>query len=39
MIDTNDTRGEAEALFGDLVFFRPGVAAMESMEIAVTMLR
>jgi len=36
MIDTNDTRGEAEALFGDLTFFRPGVA---SMEIPVTMLR
>jgi len=36
MIDTNDTRGEAEALFGDLTFFRAGVA---SMEIPVTMLR
>jgi hypothetical protein len=36
MIDTNDTRGEAEAMFGDLTFFRPGVA---SMEIPVTMLR
>jgi DUF3047 family protein len=36
MIDTDDTRGEAEALFGDLTFFRPGVA---SMEIPVTMLR
>ena len=36
MIDTNDTRGEAEALFGDLTFFRPGVA---SMEIPITMLR
>lgn len=36
MIDTNDTRGEAEALFGDLTFFKPGVA---SMEIPITMLR
>lgn len=36
MIDTDDTRGEAEALFGDLTFFRAGVA---SMEIPVTMLR
>jgi hypothetical protein len=36
MIDTNDTHGEAEALFGDLTFFRPGVA---SMEIPVSMLR
>ena len=36
MIDTNDTRGEAEALFGDLSFFRLGVA---SMEIPITMLR
>ena len=36
MIDTNDTGGEAEALFGELTFFRPGVA---SMEIPVTMLR
>jgi DUF3047 family protein len=36
MIDTNDTRGEAEALFGDLTFFRPGVAGM---EIPITMLR
>ena len=36
MIDTDDTRGEAEALFGDLTFFRPGVA---SMEIPITMLR
>ena len=36
MIDSNDTRGEAEALFGDLTFFRPGVAGM---EIPVSMLR
>ena len=36
MIDSNDTRGEAEALFGDLTFSRAGVA---SMEIPVTMLR
>ena len=36
MIDSNDTRGEAEALFGDLTFFRPGVARM---EIPVSMLR
>jgi hypothetical protein len=36
MIDTNDTNGSAEALFGDLTFFRPGVA---SMEKPVTMLR
>jgi hypothetical protein len=36
MVDTDDTRGQAESLFGDLTFFRPGVA---SMEIAVTMLR
>jgi hypothetical protein len=36
MIDTDDTRGEAEALFGDLTFFRPGVA---SMDFPVTMLR
>ena len=36
MIDTNDTGGEAEALFGDLTFLRPGVAGM---EIPITMLR
>jgi len=36
MIDSNDTRGEAEALFGDLTFSRPGVARM---EIPITMLR
>jgi hypothetical protein len=36
MIDTNDTRGEAEAYFGDLTFFRSGVARMEN---PVSMLR
>jgi len=36
MIDTNDTRGEAEALFGELTFSRPGVARMEN---PVAMLR
>jgi hypothetical protein len=36
MIDTNDTRGEAEAFFGDLTFFRPGLVRS---EIPVPMLR
>jgi hypothetical protein len=36
MIDTNHTRGAAEAFFGDLTFLRPGVVGM---EIPVTMLR
>jgi DUF3047 family protein len=36
MIDSNDTQGEAEALFGELTFFRSGVAGM---EIPVSMLR
>ena len=30
MIDSNDTRSEAEALFGDLTFSRPGVAGTEN---------
>jgi DUF3047 family protein len=37
MIDTDDTRSEAEALFGDLAFSRPG--APERTEIPTTMLR
>jgi hypothetical protein len=37
MIDSNDTRTEAEALFGDLTFSRPGVPA--HTEIPTTMLR
>ena len=37
MIDTNDTGSEAEALFGDLAFLRPGVP--EHTEIPTTMLR
>jgi Protein of unknown function (DUF3047) len=37
MIDTNDTRSEAEALFGELTFSRPGVPA--HTEIPTTMLR
>ena len=37
MIDTNDTRSAAEALFGDLAFFRQG--APEHTEIPTTMLR
>jgi hypothetical protein len=36
MIDSNDTRGRAEALFGDLTFFRPGLVRS---EIVVPMLR
>ena len=30
MIDSNDTHSEAEALFGDLTFSRPGVAGREN---------
>jgi hypothetical protein len=37
MIDSNDTRSGAEALFGDLVFARPG--ASQHTEIPTTMLR
>ena len=36
MIDTNDTRGAAEALIGDLIFAR---TRSESMESATSMLR
>ena len=36
MIDTNDTRGSAEALIGDLIFAR---TRSESMESATSMLR
>ena len=36
MIDTNDTRGTAEALIGDLIFAR---ARAESMETPTSMLR
>ena len=36
MIDTNDTRGAAEALIGDLVFAR---TRAESMESPTSMLR
>ena len=36
MIDTNDTRGVAEALIGDLIFAR---MRAESMESATSMLR
>ena len=36
MIDTNDTRGEAEALFGDLVFAR---TPQRSVEIPTPVLR
>jgi Protein of unknown function (DUF3047) len=37
MIDSNDTRSEAEAWFGDLTFSRPGAPA--HTEIPTTMLR
>jgi hypothetical protein len=37
MIDSNDTRSEAEALFGDLTFARPGL--LQNTEIPTTMLR
>jgi hypothetical protein len=37
MIDSNDTRSDAEALFGDLTFSRPGVPS--HTEIPSTMLR
>jgi Protein of unknown function (DUF3047) len=37
MIDSNDTRSEAEALFGDLTFARPGVP--QHTDIPTTMLR
>jgi hypothetical protein len=37
MIDSNDTRSEAEALFGDLTFARPGL--VQNTEIPTTMLR
>jgi hypothetical protein len=37
MTDSNDTRGDAEALFGDLVFAPANVAA--HTEIPTTMLR
>jgi hypothetical protein len=37
MIDSNDTRSEAEALFGDLTFTRPGTSG--HTEIPTTMLR
>jgi hypothetical protein len=37
MIDSNDTRSEAEALFGDLTFARPSVP--QNTEIPTTMLR
>jgi hypothetical protein len=37
MIDSNDTRSEAEALFGDLTFARPG--APQRTEIPSLMLR
>jgi hypothetical protein len=37
MIDSNDTRSEAEALFGDLTFARPG--APQRTEIPTLMLR
>jgi hypothetical protein len=37
MIDSNDTRGDAEALFGDLLFGPGGPAA--HTEIPTAMLR
>jgi hypothetical protein len=37
MIDSNDTRSEAEALFGDLAFTRPGSA--QHTETPIAMLR
>ena len=37
MIDSDDTRSEAEALFGDLTFARPGL--VQNTEIPTTMLR
>ncbi|HEX9818254.1 MAG TPA: DUF3047 domain-containing protein [Methylomirabilota bacterium] len=37
MIDSNDTRGAAEALFGDLAFTRPGSA--QHTDIPIAMLR
>jgi hypothetical protein len=37
MIDSNDTRSDAEAMFGDLTFSRPGVPS--HTEIPTTMLR
>ncbi len=37
MSDSNDTRSDADALFGDLVFARPGVA--QHSEIPTLMLR
>jgi hypothetical protein len=37
MIDSNDTRSEAEALFGELAFAPPGIAS--HTEIPTTMLR
>jgi hypothetical protein len=37
MIDSNDTRSEAEALFGELAFAPPGIAS--HIEIPTTMLR
>jgi DUF3047 family protein len=37
MIDSNDTRSEAEALFGELAFSRPDAAS--HIEIPTTMLR
>jgi hypothetical protein len=37
MIDSNDTRSEAEALFGDLTFTRPGLP--QHSEIPTPMLR
>jgi Tfp pilus assembly protein FimT len=36
MIDTNDTKGVAEALIGDLIFAR---TRAESMETPTSMLR
>ncbi|PYN23299.1 MAG: hypothetical protein DMD76_17680, partial [Candidatus Rokuibacteriota bacterium] len=36
MVDSNDTRGEAEALFGDLVFAR---TRQRSVEIPTPVLR